>query len=511
MLKNTEKLTWILFALVIVGVYLFALDLPLLGPDEPRYSQVAREMYERGDWVTTTLGGYNWFEKPALLYWLQITFYNIFGTTEFAARLGSALFGLGTILSLWILGRNIRITNAEGQNTNPQFANWLGLIAASSLGLLVFARGASFDIMITFPVTASLVSFFIWETKSSKSNEKSFAYWLIPFYVFMGIGVIAKGLIGIVFPFAIVAFYYVLRLKIPNKTFLFSLIWGTILSVVVASVWYLQMYLTNGWEFIDEFFLQHHFKRYTSNEYKHPQPFWFFWVIFPLFVIPWIPFFLLAIWNLFRRGDMKPQNNDNEKNLFTKVLKISPPPLLIFSISWMLVPLVFFTFSGSKLPGYIMPAVPAAVIFTAEYVFRFIQKSNTRKYALQGLAGLTFAVVVVLLQFVVPHFAEEDSTRHLVQNASTQGYKTEKILNMHTINHNIEFYGSGRLVRESDGKQKKFSGPKEIDDYLKKENASSVLVLIPHKFVPQLTDSDLFDAKVIDKNAELTFVAVEKK
>jgi 4-amino-4-deoxy-L-arabinose transferase-like glycosyltransferase len=92
---------WLLFAAATAALYLFGLSVPLLGPDEPRYAQVAREMFERGDWVTTTLGGYNWFEKPALLYWLQIAAYNFFGINEFAARLGSALFGLrNNILTL---------------------------------------------------------------------------------------------------------------------------------------------------------------------------------------------------------------------------------------------------------------------------------------------------------------------------------------------------------------------------------------------------------------------------
>jgi 4-amino-4-deoxy-L-arabinose transferase and related glycosyltransferases of PMT family len=103
--KTKNQIIWLLFAAVIIAVYFFGLSMPLVGPDEPRYSQVAREMFERGDWVTPTLGGFDWFEKPALLYWLQIAAYNVFGVTEFAARFGSALFGLATVFSLWILGR----------------------------------------------------------------------------------------------------------------------------------------------------------------------------------------------------------------------------------------------------------------------------------------------------------------------------------------------------------------------------------------------------------------------
>ncbi len=518
MFKNKGQFIWILFAGLIVFTYLFALGLPLLGPDEPRYAQVAREMFERGDWVTTTLGGHHWFEKPALLYWLQITFYNLFGVSEFSARLGSALFGLGTILSLWILGKSVQSSefrvqslknekpNHESRITNHEFANWLALIAASSLGLLVFSRGASFDIMITFPITASLVGFFIFENSSKNSPVTNYLS-LITFYFFIGIGLIAKGLIGIVFPFAIVVFYYVLSRKLPNKTFLISLIWGTVLSVLVASSWYLPMYLANGFEFIDEFFIQHHFQRYTSNKYKHPQPFWFFWVIFPLFTIPWIPFFFATIWdfvkNLFSRKDAEEQKKTESR--------ITNYELRLFAIAWMLVPLVFFSLSGSKLPGYILPALPAACILTAEYVYRFVQKSESRKYALQGLAFLTFLVVLILLQFVVPKYAEADSTRHFIETADTHNYKTEKILNLHTINHNIEFYGSGRLVRGTDGTQKRFNGTGEIVEYLKNENKESALVLVPHEYLTELTGNASVNSKVLDKNGELNIVAVELK
>ena len=119
-------------------------------------------MLDRGDWITPTLGGFNWFEKPVLLYWLEIVSYKLFGVNEFAARFGPALFGLGTIASLWILGRSAeRTTNNEPRTTNG-FANWLALIAASTLGILCFARAASFDIIITFPITAALVSFLFW-------------------------------------------------------------------------------------------------------------------------------------------------------------------------------------------------------------------------------------------------------------------------------------------------------------------------------------------------------------
>src|SRR5688572_31044345 len=132
--KPKASYVWLLFAFIIAAVYLTGLTIPLLGPDEPRYSQVAREMFERNDWVTPTLGGFDWFEKPALLYWLQIASYKLFGVSEFAARFGSALFGLGTVLSLWILGKHVDRTTNDEQRTTNHLANWLGLIAASTVG-----------------------------------------------------------------------------------------------------------------------------------------------------------------------------------------------------------------------------------------------------------------------------------------------------------------------------------------------------------------------------------------
>src|SRR3954470_2195865 len=96
MLKPARAWPLLLFAAVIV-FYLYGLGhLPLVGPDEPRYAQVAREMFERGDMVTPTLGGHTWFEKPALLYWMMMAGYKLFGVSEWAARLGPALSGLLT-------------------------------------------------------------------------------------------------------------------------------------------------------------------------------------------------------------------------------------------------------------------------------------------------------------------------------------------------------------------------------------------------------------------------------
>ncbi|HEY8559299.1 MAG TPA: glycosyltransferase family 39 protein [Pyrinomonadaceae bacterium] len=505
--KPKAELFWLLFALIVVAAYLTGLTIPLVGPDEPRYAEVAREMFARGDWVTPRLGGFDWFEKPALLYWLQIFSYHLFGVSEFAARFGSALFGLGTIASLWVLGKKTeKIENPEFKVQN--LGNWLALVAASSFGLIVFSRGASFDIILTFPVTAALVSFFVFDLTQRRKDAKAQSFTgisaLVSFYFFVGVAVLAKGLVGIVFPYAIVAFYYLLSRRFPPKAFIFSLFWGTILSSAVACAWYLPMYRANGWKFIDEFFVQHHFQRYTSNKYQHPQPFYFFFWVLPLMTLPWLPFFFATLWNLIKnlisRKDAKTQNQE---------ITTQNSRLTTFALAWLLVPLAFFSLSGSKLPGYILPAVPAALILAALSVRRFAAKSNARATFVKTLAVLVIVGAALLAQFFIGDFLHEETVKHLIDTAHAKGYRTEKVLTLHTISHSAEFYGSGRLVRDSDGKQKRLYGVSQVIEEMRRENAAQALVIVPIVYQNQLLASPLVDAELLDDNGELAIVFVK--
>src|SRR6476659_5655105 len=104
---NVQNFIWMGLAVLTAIAYFTGLGLPLVGPDEPRYAPVAREMWQAGAWITPTLGGHTWFEKPALLYWLEIAAYQLFGACEVSARLGPALCGLGTIAAMYLLGRAV--------------------------------------------------------------------------------------------------------------------------------------------------------------------------------------------------------------------------------------------------------------------------------------------------------------------------------------------------------------------------------------------------------------------
>ena len=106
--STLAKRVYLLLFAFIIAFYFYGLGkLPLLGPDEPRYAQVAREMFLSGDLITPTLGGHTWFEKPALLYWMLVASFRMFGVSEWSARLGPAVCGLLTIASVWCAGRKV--------------------------------------------------------------------------------------------------------------------------------------------------------------------------------------------------------------------------------------------------------------------------------------------------------------------------------------------------------------------------------------------------------------------
>jgi 4-amino-4-deoxy-L-arabinose transferase-like glycosyltransferase len=156
--STLAKRVWLLLFLAVVSFYLYGLGrLPLVGPDEPRYAQVAREMFLRRDLITPTLGGHPWFEKPVLLYWVMIASFRAFGVSEWSARLGPAIAGLLTIAAVYWLSRRLELKQASEQQG---FGFFSALVIASSGGLIVFSRGASFDIVVTMTVTFAL-SFFL--------------------------------------------------------------------------------------------------------------------------------------------------------------------------------------------------------------------------------------------------------------------------------------------------------------------------------------------------------------
>jgi 4-amino-4-deoxy-L-arabinose transferase-like glycosyltransferase len=347
-------------------------SLPLIGPDEPRYAEVAREMYETGDWITPRLGGIEWFEKPALTYWLSAAGYKLFGLSEFAARFNIALIASIGVLLLFFFGWKIRSSR-------------FGYLSASVLvtcGLWPgFARGATFDLPLAFAISIGLLAFFQWESSDERKGQ-NLLWWVFCFS--LGLAVLAKGLVGIVLPLAIIGSYLLLtgRLKIVLRPHL--LLFGALIFLAVASTWYLPVIARHGREFIDEFFIAHHFQRYLSNKYKHPQPFYFFFLVAVAGSFPWSFFLVSSAWTTLRQLRDK---FDWEKDRFK-----------VFLWLWVLIPIIFFSFSGSKLPGYILPVFPAIALLIGLELENWWAKEEPGRMKLLAVATvfLIFAVALVI-------------------------------------------------------------------------------------------------------------------
>ena len=137
-------------------------------------------------------------------------------------------------------------------------------------------------------VTGALCCFFVWHVRNASGQEGNARAWLLgAFYLFIGFSLLAKGLVGIVLPFGIISLYFLARREMPSKRLVFSLLWGIPIAVAVACVWYAPMIYRHGWTFIDQFIVQHHFARFVSNKYRHPQPFYFYVPVVAALVLPW--------------------------------------------------------------------------------------------------------------------------------------------------------------------------------------------------------------------------------
>jgi len=345
--ETTSSIWMAILLLIVLAVPLLgggSATIPLTGPDEPRYAAIANEMMQTGDYVTPRLGGKPWFEKPALTYWLMAASYRVVGVNELGARLPSILLALLSVLIVFYTGRRLASLR-------------MGLLAAlaleCSIGFLVFSRAASTDMILTATVTMALCAFLLSEREQNTvvSIFDSRNLWLAIFYAGLGLAILAKGLAGVALAGGIIGSYLLISRRLKNFIGL-HLIWGGLLVLAISAIWYGPVIARHGYSFIDEFFVQHHFQRFTTNKYHHPGPFYYYVLAIVIAVFPFS--FLLPV----------SAANVPIAQYLKKGVEATDRWKL-FAFLWMLFPVVFFSFSGSKLPGYVLPAVPGAALLLA--------------------------------------------------------------------------------------------------------------------------------------------------
>ncbi len=352
----------------------------LVGADEPRYAQITREMFARHDWIVPTLNGAPWLEKPVLLYWKVMNSYSIFGVHDWAARIPSAVHATALMLAIFFFMRRFRF----GSELDA------ALITASSAGMIGFGRGASTDMLISAPFALAMLSWWTWHETGKK-------LWLAAFYGLLAVGALAKGPVAPALAVFVVAAYAVLRRE--GKIFVRSL-WapGFLLFFAIAAPWYFAVQ-SKVPQFFHTFFIDQNLQRFGTNLYRHSQPFWYYIPVLLLTTLPWTIFAVVAMVDAGKQCFARVRGRTDE------IAEVATPEpsqdwLPCFLLLWIAVPIVFFSISRSKLPGYILPSVPAVAILTADYLRRSAVISRL-KVSLHALLCGVLLVAALMAPFAM--------------------------------------------------------------------------------------------------------------
>lgn len=308
--------------------------MPLMEPDEGRYSLIPHEMNVAGDYVTPRLKGVAYFEKPPLCYWATALAFKVFGATPFAARLFTGLCAGGCILLAYRMGRYL-----HGRRTGVYAAALL----STSLFPFALGRVSVLDMPLAFFVTLA-----VWSGFRALNDEPRRKRPLYGLYAASALAFLTKGLIGIVFPFAILILWAACLRRGRDILRLISPV-GIGILLVLAGPWLILVQRANP-DFFWFFFVQEHFLRYTTTMHARYQPFYYFIPIAIAGIMPWLGFLPEAC------GRVRFQTLFERKEQ------------LFFAV-WAGFIFVFFSASSSKLIPYIAPIFPPLAVMLG-HVFR---------------------------------------------------------------------------------------------------------------------------------------------
>jgi 4-amino-4-deoxy-L-arabinose transferase-like glycosyltransferase len=274
-----------------------------------------------------------YFHKPPLFYWLTAISTSALGNNEWAARLPTLLSATGVTLGLFAFlrrwsNRAIALVALVVLVTMPlffagaQFANLDTLVAACISGTILCAA----DVILAF-----------------RHQRHAHRFTLALAYVLAALGVLAKGVIGIVLPALVVGLWLI---SVRDVRLILRLAWmpGVALFVLIAAPWFIWMQVRYP-DFLSYFFIHHHVERFLGSDFNGKQPFWFYGPLFTIVTLPWSTF---LPWVL-TKEPKDPSTSD----------------LRLLFLVWLPSILVFFSIPKSKLIGYALPATPALAALVA--------------------------------------------------------------------------------------------------------------------------------------------------
>ncbi|MCY4658997.1 MAG: glycosyltransferase family 39 protein [Acidobacteria bacterium] len=379
-------------AAVIAGVcaltFLAGLGCPAVtDSDEAFYAQAAREMVDRGDWLTPYYNGEVRFEKPVLYYWLAAAAYAATGVSPAAARLPSALAGIGLALLAWACARRWY---------DDRTALLAGVVTATSFGYVAMARHALPDLPLAFFVTLATWGAVVGLRVEPRGvgEHPAADRWLIAAGAGAAAAFLIKGPVGIVLPAVVVvpvAAWTWLRGRRPVAT-RGALLAAVAVFVVLAAPWYAAMAVEHGPAYVERFFVGENLDRFATARYNDPRPLWYYLPVVAGGLLPWTPFTVLWLPALARAW--------RERRSGGADLRLA---------LWALAPLAFYTISVGKQPRYVLPVLPPLAVLLAAAMRRAAGAGAQTRGLLTGAAvaaGLLVALAAERLHAVRPLLVE---------------------------------------------------------------------------------------------------------
>ena len=365
-----ETRTKYILILLTIGTFIFIFNLggrDLWEPDETRYAVIAREMAQSGNWILPHLNGEIYAEKPPLFFWLINLSTFFFGTNnEFTNRFPSALAGLISLLIAFLFGERLF-------NLRTGFLS--SLVLATCFLFPQFSRWMMLDSLFTLFFLLSLFYFYLgYEEEEGRQRY----YYLAG--LFMGLGVLTKGPVAyLAIPIFLIFAFFQKNLK---KFWCRHLLWGCLLSVILVLIWWVPACWIGGKDYIHWILFKKVVGTYVEGGiHFHPQPFYFYFIRFPLEFFPWIFFLPTAfIFGLRKGGDKRKE--------------------FLFVFVWFVFIFVFFTFSTGKKDNYLLPLYPAAALMVGRLWDSGIQSLEGRRGFIPGLVLLAFLFLMGSILFL---------------------------------------------------------------------------------------------------------------
>jgi 4-amino-4-deoxy-L-arabinose transferase-like glycosyltransferase len=318
-------------------------------------------MYQQGDFITPTLEGRPWLEKPPLLFWMLLASFSTFGPCEWAARLPNALIALATAVGLGIFAGAFR-------GLRCGFLTFLCL--TTSLMYVGYSRAASTDLLLTAATTLFLLAAFM------AINRCSF-WWALLGGLALGLTVLAKGFVALPLVLVILLLY----LFVTGKPFPYGLfLVAAAAAVSVALPWLWLAWERNGENFLITFFVNQHLARVATDLHHHSQPFWYFFPVLLGGFFPWVLFLPSSARELWRQR---------------KRFQSSKLSLDLFLWLWAIIPFLFFSVSTGKLAGYILPIFPAIAVLVAIQWDLSIEEDKLSEWMLRALQVFPLLALVL--------------------------------------------------------------------------------------------------------------------